>query len=122
MLFVITDGIELPSRMNMEAEMFKDTYAIDPSVLSSYVVSMPMMNVHATEIAVFELKDASGADAVKAGIEKRVQALSEQWKMYLPDQYELVQNYKIVEKGNYIIFVISDSADTIVSKFEAYVQ
>ena len=121
MLFVVTDGIELPTRVNMEAEMFRDTYGIEPSVLASYVVSMPMMNVQSTEIAVFELKDRSNAEAVKTGITKRVNALLEQWKTYLPEQYELVQNYQVVERGNFILFVISNEADAIISKFEAAV-
>lgn len=118
MLFVITDGIELPKRMNMDATMFQDTYGIATNHLSSYVVSMPTMNVHATEIAVFEVVDENARAAVKAGIEKRVKALTEQWQSYLPDQYELVKNYKVVDKGNLVLFVISGEADAIISKFE----
>ncbi len=118
MLFVITDGIELPYRNNMDSVMFADTYGISPKHLSSYVVSMPMMNVHATEIAIFEVVDEKGREAVKAGIDKRVQALTEQWKSYLPEQYELVKNYQVVDKGNFVLFVISDEADAIINKFK----
>lgn len=119
MLFVVTDGIELPNRMNMEPDLFGSTYGIDSNVLSSYVVSAPVMNVHATEIAIFEVKDASGINAVKAGIEKRVSDLKTQWENYLPQQYDLVKNYKVVEEGNFILFVISEEADAIVSKFQS---
>lgn len=117
MLFVITDGIDLPARANMDTAMFKDTYGITTNHLSSYVVSTPMMNVHATEIAVFEVVDEAGRKAVKAGIEKRVKALKAQWETYLPAQYELVKNYKVVDRGNYVLFVISDAADAIINKF-----
>lgn len=117
MLFVITDGIELPARTNMDTAMFKDTYGITTNHLSSYVVSTPMMNVHATEIAVFEVVDENGRQAVKAGIEKRVEALKAQWERYLPEQYELVKNYKVVDRGNYVLFVISEVADTIINNF-----
>lgn len=119
MAFVITDGIELPSRVNMDATMFKDTYGIATDHLSSYVVSKPMMKVHATEIAVFEVVDEKGREAVKQGIEKRVKALTEQWQTYLPEQYELVKNYKVVDKDNFVLFVISEEADAIISKFNA---
>ena len=116
--FVITDGLELPATMDMPAEMFADTYGIDPALLESYSVNMPLMNVKATEIAVFEVKDEANIDAVKAGIEKRQKALAEQWQSYLPDQYELVENYKVAVKGNLVLFVISEEADQIVANFE----
>ena len=116
--FVVTDGVELPATMDMPADMFADTYGIDTNLLESYSVNMPLMNVKATEIAVFEVKDEASIDAVKAGIEKRQKALAEQWQSYLPDQYELVQNYKVAVKGNLVLFVISEEADQIVANFE----
>ena len=117
--YVVTNGIEMPSGTAMDATMFADTYGIDPNLLSSYYVQIPMMNVHATEVAVFELKDAKDADQVMAGIEKRQKALVEQWKNYLPEQLKLVENYKVAQKGNKIIFVISPDADKIIKQFEA---
>ena len=117
--FVAVDGIEMPAGMAMDNTMFADTYGIDTSLLNSYYVQMPMMNVHATEVAVFELKDAKDADKVMAGIEKRQKALVDQWKSYLPDQLELVENYKTAQKDNMILFVISPEADEIVQKFES---
>ena len=116
--FVVTDGLELPATVDMPEEMFADTYGIDTGLLESYSVNMPMMNVTATEIAVFEVKDEASIDAVKAGIEKRQKALEEQWQSYLPAQLELVQNYKVAVKGNLVLFVISENADQIVENFE----
>lgn len=116
--FVVTDGLELPATVDMPEEMFADTYGIDTGLLESYSVNMPMMNVTATEIAVFEVKDEASIDAVKAGIEKRQKALEEQWQSYLPEQLELVQNYKVAVKGNLVLFVISEHADQIVENFE----
>lgn len=116
---VITEGIELPGLVPMPAEMFNDTYGIDSSLLKDYYVGMPMMNVHATEIAIFEVNNEADIDTVMAAIEKRQQALAEQWQSYLPDQYELVQNYKTAVKGNQVLFVISDQADAIVNNFNA---
>ena len=117
--FVAVDGIEMPAGMAMDSTMFADTYSIDTNLLNSYYVQVPMMNVHATEVAVFELKDAKDADKVMACIEKRQKALVDQWKSYLPDQLELVENYKTAQKDNMILFVISPEADQIVKQFEA---
>lgn len=122
LITTITEGMELPNQIAMLPEMFADTYGIDTNLLKDYYVSISMMNVQATEIAVFELKDEKDADAVMAGIEKRQKALEEQWSSYLPEQYELVKNYKVAQKGNKILFVISDQADQIVDNFNNVVQ
>ena len=113
----ITEGIELPSQTTMLPEMFADAYGIDTSLLKDYYVSISMMNVHATEIAVFELNDEKDAEAVMEGIEKRQKGLEEQWMSYFPEQYELVQNYQTAQKGNKILFVINEQADKIVENF-----
>lgn len=113
----LTEGIELPAQAPMNAEMFAEAYGIDTSLLKDYYVGMPMMNVHATEIALFELNDEKDAETVMEGIEKRQKGLEEQWSSYLPDQLELVQNYKTVQKDNMILFVISEEADKIVENF-----
>lgn len=117
--YVLTDGLELPASMNMDPAILKDTYEIDADTLASYVAYMPLANVIATEISIFELNEGISAEEVKTGIQKRVDSLLEQWERYLPAQYELVQNHKIVEKDNYILFVVSEYADTIVERFEA---
>ena len=118
----ITEGIELPNQIAMLPEMFMDTYGIDTNLLEDYYVSISMMNVQATEIAIFELKDEKDADAVMEGIEKRQKGLEEQWSSYLPEQYELVKNYKVAQKGNKILFVISEQADQIVDNFNNMIE
>ena len=118
---VVTSDMELPSLLEMDSSFFADTYGIDTSILKSYKVQMPMMMVHASEIAVFELKDAGDASKVITGINKRIEGLKAQWGSYLPDQLELVNNYKTATKGNYVIFVVSEYADTIISNFNTNV-
>lgn len=115
-------GIELPSMMDMTDDMMADTYGINKKLLSSYSVKMPMMITHATECSVFVVKKKASVKQVKKGIEKRVKALEETWSQYLPDQYELVQNYKVVVKGKCVLFVIAEDADAIVKNFKAYVK
>ncbi len=117
LVFAITDGIEMPAQMPMDRELFADTYGIDETLLESYVVNMPMMNVKANECAVFELKDEKDVQVVLDGIAKRQEALEAQWKSYLPDQLELVQNYKTAVKGNKVLFVIDENAEKIVENF-----
>lgn len=112
------DGIELSSMADISEDMLSDAYGIDSSILKSYVVKIPLMNVRADEIAVFQVKKKKDVATVKEGIKKRQAALEENWKYYLPDQYENVKNYQIAVEGNYVLFVISSEAATIVSNFK----
>ncbi|WP_158602387.1 DUF4358 domain-containing protein [Cohnella endophytica] len=111
--------MEQPKLMEMGADQFKESYGIDTSLLSEYTVRMPLMNVKTNEIAIFKVKDAKKIDTVKKGIVKRAEAVQKQFETYLPDQYENAKNYKIVVKGNYVLFLISESASDLEKAFTA---
>ena len=57
-------------------------------------------------------------DTVKAGVERRQADLEAQWSTYLPEQLELVQNYKLLTSGNYLFFAISYEADQVAQIFD----
>ena len=71
----------------------------------------------------YDDKDGTLADeTVKAAVEKRQDDLEAQWSQYLPEQLELVQNYKLVTNGNYILFAVSEYADEAVTAFNTYTK
>ena len=112
---------ELPSMMDADADILSQFYGISADDLVEYVCKMPLMAVHATEFFIAQVKDGK-MDAVKAGVEKRQADLVAQWSQYLPDQLELVENYKLVTSGNYILFAVSEYADEAVSAFNTYAK
>ena len=58
-------------------------------------------------------------DAVRDGIESRKQNLLDAWSTYLPDQYALVENSQTAIVGNYIIYVVAEDVDSIISIFSS---
>lgn len=117
----VSAGKELPDFMDLDDSLLSDLYGIDAGDLDSYVAKVPMINVKATEFFIAKVKDGK-MDAVKEGIAKRQADLDEQWSMYLPDQLELVQNYKLVDSGDYVMFAVTEYADDIVKAFEDAVK
>ncbi len=107
---------DLPRTMELNDEDLQTMYGIDASKLEEYTAQLPMMNVHATEFFIAKVKDGE-MDAVKAGIQSRLDTVDATWSSYLPEQYELVQNHQIVEAGNYILFAISEKAEAIADTF-----
>lgn len=110
--------VEQPSLMEVEADMVAQLYHLAPSLLEDYSIRMPMMNVKSNEIAILKVKDAKDISTVETAVKERATDIQKQFEQYLPDQYENAQNYKLVTKGNYILFVISESADQLVTEFD----
>lgn len=110
------ENLELPMMMELGDDELDFLYGINADDLESYVVRVPMMNVHATEFFLAKVKEGK-MDAVKEAIENRRTSLEQQWSMYLPDQYALVQNAQLIVNGNYLFFCIAEDADTVVGLF-----
>lgn len=115
-VYVSTNGVELPEGAAMSIDMFSETYGISTEGISSYYIHIPIKNLYATEIAVFEVENENAKSEVLKGIEKRQQQLLKQFKD-ISEEYTLVENYRVEEKDNTIIFVISKEADKIVEQF-----
>lgn len=114
-------SLGLPNLTAMDDATLSAMYGINASDLEEYICMMPLMGVHSTEFFIAKVKDGK-MDTVKAGIAKRQADLDAQWSQYLPEQYELVKNYKLVTNGNYVLFAISEYADDAVTIFNSYTK
>lgn len=113
--------LSLPNLTAMDDATLAAMYGINASDLEEYICMMPLMGVHSTEFFIAEVKDGK-MDTVKAGIAKRQADLDAQWSQYLPDQHELVKNYKLVTNGNYVLFAISEYASDAVTIFNSHTK
>jgi len=85
--------------------------------LNQCTIYIPTFNLSAEEIALIEVEDSEDMETVVEVLAKRKTNLESTWKDYLPDQYELVKNAKIVQNGSYIMFVASEHADEVETRF-----
>lgn len=116
---MLTD-VEQPAFMELDEEGVKEQYHLDPALLEEYSVRFPLMNVKSNEVSVLKVKDAKDIPTVEAALKQRAADAQKSFEQYLPDQYENAKNYKIVTKGNYVLFVISDQTDALVKSFESF--
>ena len=112
--------IEQPMMMELTGEQVQEVYNIDPEKLADYAIRIPMMNVKSNEIAILKVKDTADVPAVEEAVKQRAATVQQQFETYLPDQYENAKNYKLVTKGNYVLFVISDQADELVTEYDRF--
>jgi len=116
----ISKEVELPSMIDLKKEEMKDFYYINSDDVEEYTIKIPMMNVHAIEIAIIKVKDGRSVEGVKDAINKRVKDLERTWEQYLPNQYELVKNHILKSNGQYVIFIINEDAKKIEETFDSF--
>ena len=102
-------SIEMGSMMELDDATLSTLYPEIPmDKLTDYVVQTSMINVRATEIALFEAKDEAAAQEIKTSVGTRKENLEQNWSTYLPDQYELVKNSTIDVYGKYVVLIVGD--------------
>ena len=106
----------LPAFMELDAAGLESYYGLTEAQVESFVCQFPMMNVSASEILIAKCVPGQ-EETVKAGAEKRQADLVETWANYLPAQLELVENYHLVQEGQWLLFVVAEQADTVESAF-----
>ncbi|WP_040950838.1 DUF4358 domain-containing protein [Gorillibacterium massiliense] len=112
--------VEQPAQMELDKTMVEATYHFNPDLLEAFSIRVPLMNVKTNEIAILKVKSAKDLSAVETGVKQRAADVQKVFESYLPDQYENAKNYKLVTKGNYVLFVISENADELVKTFDSY--
>ena len=117
----IEQKISLPGMEGLDAAALSAVYGIDAGDLTDYVCRMPQVNVSADEYFIARVKSGK-MDTVKAALTARQADLEEQWSQYLPDQYELVKDYRLVSHGDYVIFAIGAQAGDAVQVFDSYTK
>lgn len=108
----VVDEAELPALMMLSEEEIRNELGINTDHLESFLVLMPMMRVHATEILVFQVKEDM-METVKTKVADYLNHYEEYWSSYLPEQHVLVRNRLEKTLGNTLIIIVSENRDLI---------
>lgn len=118
----MVERVEQPAFMELSAQDLNELYKIDTAKLADFSVRVPMMNIKTNEIAIFKVNDAKDIPDIEEALKQRAETVQKQFEQYLPDQYENAKNYKVITKGNYVLFVISDRADELIKVFDSFFE
>ena len=108
----IVNELELPALMMLSEEEIRNELGINTDHLESFLVLMPMMRVHATEILVFQVKEDM-METVKTKVDDYLHHYEEYWSSYLPEQHVLVRNRLEKTAGNTLIVIVAENRDLI---------
>lgn len=115
----MTAGLEFASQVSVDDTLLQDLYGIDPSILESYCVKMPMLSFSISEVGVFKVKDIKDVATVVAGINKRAESVGQ---MLYPSLVETFEGRKVITRGHYILFAMDEAADTIAGNFNRLIK
>lgn len=99
-----TLGITMPQKIDQSS--LQEVFGLNPSDIEEYYGEYSSVNTSADHIIGVKVKEGR-VDAVRSALEKRKETVIENFKEYLPDQYDKAQAGKIIEKGNYLFLVIA---------------
>lgn len=117
MTSVLDKAQETGSMMDVTTEEFfveqlKTEGLLSIEGLEEYSLYMNMMNVRTDEIGIFKMASADQVDAAKEAIKKHVENKIAGWMPgYMPEEIEKMENYTIVSKGNYVMYMIASEGD-----------
>lgn len=102
-------GINMPKKL--DEETLKNVFAIQPEWVEEYYGEYSAANTSADHLLAFKVKEGHIED-VKKALEQRRESIIKGFENSLLKELEKARNSTIVEKGNYLFFVIAgDSAE-----------
>lgn len=93
-------------------EQLKTEGLLSVDGLAEYSIYMNMMNIRTDEIGIFKMASADQAAAMQEAIKKHVENKIAGWMPgYMPEEIEKMENYTMITKGNYVMYLIASEAD-----------
>lgn len=99
---------DAPAMMEMSQDNIKDFLSIDAGDYSDAACYMPLMNVTATEVMLFQYENDSQKEKIQKGLDQRLKELENTWSQYLPAQYELVKNRTSIDADHVLGYCIGE--------------
>ena len=81
-----------------------------------YVSSDSIMEVR--ELLLVEAKSKDDVSSITEKIQSRVDSKKALFKNYAPEQSALLENYTLIKKGKFILYIVSDSPDNVIKAFK----
>lgn len=106
------------SLVEVTDELVTAQFGLEKDMLEDYLIKMPMMITNSNTYMIIKPTEGN-KEVVKEKINAYMTNLEEQWKTYLPDQYELVKNRLETEYGDYLIYIVSSDNEAVLNEIKA---
>ncbi len=115
----IQEKIELPEMIPLAEKRLQSMTGIDPAACPQALVAICGDGLRVDEIWLVEAADEDAAQAIADLANARVQQLATETENYLPDQYAVVSQARVLRIGSYAALFISPDAAQMEELFRA---
>ncbi|MCH3961604.1 MAG: DUF4358 domain-containing protein [Solobacterium sp.] len=99
---------DAPAMMEMDQDSINNFLSISAEDYTEAACYMPLMNVTATEVILFQYDSDSQKEKIQKGLDQRLEELENTWSQYLPAQYELVKNRTSIDADHVLGYCIGE--------------
>jgi hypothetical protein len=113
---------ELPEMEEVSEHQLGHFYNINKADVANFVAFVSADSMSKDEIILIEAFTESEANAIRDRLNEHYDGLLSETKEYLPDEYEIIKDCKVVKDGIYIRLFISKNADKMEDIYNSYMQ
>lgn len=113
----ITKSVELPEMVTLDEDRQFDYMGLDPELISSSIVAISGDSIRADEIWLINAADSSSAEKIASLASSRVEQRANEYKNYNAEVYAVIQEAKVLRRGNCVALFISPDAETMENIF-----
>lgn len=104
----ILEVADLTNMVQGDVKKLRKLYYINKNEVEDFILYAPKTNMDADEILVLKAKDEESIKVLKDKIETRVEKQSDSFASYRPELKEVIDDYELKEKGQYLYLIISE--------------
>lgn len=99
---------DLTNMVQGDVKKLRKLYYINKNEVEKFILYAPKTNMDANEVLVLKGKDEESVKILKDKIEARVDKQSDSFASYRPELKEIIDDYELKEKGQYLYLIISE--------------
>lgn len=100
-----------------DVKILKSIYEIKDSDMESYISYGPTSYINVDEITLIRQSDAIKRKHLYKQVLAHIETQKKSFEGYGVEQTKLLKNAKVIEKGKYVICIVSKDADAILNEF-----
>ena len=115
----MSSELDITELHTLSEKKINSTYGIDASACPQIIIARSNNALVTDEIWLIEAANAEDAEAYAEKAKTCIEQKCQENENYLPDQYAVAKNGKVVSAGNYVAMFVSPDADAMESMFKA---
>ena len=114
--------LDMPEMIMVSEKRLVNVYGIDPETCVQGIFAVAADGLRVDEIWLIEARDDAAAEKLSSFAKSRAEQLCAETENYLPDQYKVAADARIVHKGRYVARFISPGADAMEKLFNSSIS